>query len=33
VSNALDKLVTDGHAIKICEAPKRFASKNTTDAE
>jgi hypothetical protein len=24
VSNALDKLVTDGHAIKTCEAPKRF---------
>jgi hypothetical protein len=24
VSNALEKLVTDGHAIKTCEAPKRF---------
>lgn len=34
VSNALDKLVNDGHAIKICEAPKRFAYKtDTTDVE
>ncbi|GAB3000815.1 MULTISPECIES: hypothetical protein [Amycolatopsis] len=25
VNNALEKLVTDGYAIKTCEAPKRFA--------
>ncbi|MEC3979909.1 hypothetical protein [Amycolatopsis sp. H20-H5] len=25
VNNALEKLVIDGHAIKTCEAPKRFA--------
>lgn len=25
VNNALEKLVADGHAIKTCEAPKRFA--------
>jgi DNA-binding MarR family transcriptional regulator len=28
VSNALDKLVIDGSAIKTCEAPKRFALKS-----
>ncbi len=25
VNNALEKLVTDGYAVRVCEAPKRFA--------
>lgn len=30
VNNALEKLVADGHAIKTCEAPKRFAYNTAT---
>ncbi|MFD8493894.1 hypothetical protein [Amycolatopsis sp. NPDC059657] len=30
ISNALDKLVEDGYAIKTCEAPKRFRYKKQT---